>query len=95
MNNNHLLIELVLIEHDPLSRWSGMDVNLSAAIDMLNVTINSMAFIIDMSGYTGSDDVFTAIENSLGTWCFGVQRLKIGVYLSVFFLEAKNNYNSV
>ena len=33
---------------------------------MLNETINDNRFYIDMSGYTGKSNKFTAVPNSLG-----------------------------
>ena len=64
LQGEDLLVEFVLLEQDGRSHSDIPAVSLSAAIAAINKTISSGDFEIDMSGFTGSKDIFSAVESS-------------------------------
>ena len=70
MTSNHLeeliFVEFYILPRDKLSTPDSPTV--SMCMTNLNETINLEKFVIDMSGFTGKNDRFNAIPNSLGLY---------------------------
>lgn len=67
LSGEDILVEFVLLAHDYRSISQKTDVTSLKALETLNKTINSGKFTVDLSGWTGKNDIFTAVGDSLQT----------------------------